>query len=656
MKCSAKIKNVVKKIGIRFITLFICLLFIETVFKIYAFPNSFDLEYIRVILFTIVTSLSLTLINYLINEKMGDIIILILLFIISIYSIAQLGFKIFLGNYMSVNATGDGAGRITEQICDFVSYIKLEYYIILLPFIILLFITIFKKNRHKVIKVPFVFNIILLFFIIGMHHLSLLTLNDNVFQVKNQIVTNKSLYEKPVIQELALKQLGSVRFLIRDIIYMINPNSGESEDFVVEISEKKQVSEEKNFQRFIDDSEWLELINNEQNEKINALNKFFISKPITDKNIMTGRFKDKNLILIMIEAFDMMAINKELTPTLYKLANEGWYFDNYYTPMYSHPTGETEFIALTSLVPISYGCTPNLYKDNNYATAIFKLFNKAGYYSSSYHNYSDKFYDRTIIHKNMGSTKFYNNDDLEIEELSGWPSDLELMEEALPHFINEDNFFSFIITAGTHFPYNSDSSLRRRHWDKVKDLDYPNEIKTYLAKMIDLDLGMEYLIKELEKNNKLDDTVIVMFSDHHPVHMKMEYINEASPIDRFEDFNEDKTPLIIYNGELEARKYSMLGSTFDILPTIANLFDLDYDPRYYLGKDLFSKEERIVIFANGSWITEKGLYSSTDGKLKVYDEELPSNYIKEMNEKVKNYMYVSDQILRTDYYKYRFNE
>ena len=234
---------------------------------------------------------------------------------------------------------GDGAWRITEQICDFVSYIKLEYYIILLPFIILLFITIFKKNRHKVIKVPFVFNIILLFFIIGMHHLSLLTLNDNVFQVKNQIVTNKSLYEKPVIQELALKQLGSVRFLIRDIIYMINPNSGESEDFVVEISEKKQVSEEKNFQRFIDDSEWLELINNEQNEKINTLNKFFISKPITDKNIMTGRFKDKNLILIMIEAFDMMAINKELTPTLYKLANEGWYFDNCIPNVWSSDSG-----------------------------------------------------------------------------------------------------------------------------------------------------------------------------------------------------------------------------------------------------------------------------------------------------------------------------
>ena len=59
---------------------------------------------------------------------------------------------------------------------------------------------------------------------------------------------------------------------------------------------------------------------------------------------MTGIFKDKNLILIMVEAFDMIAINEKLTPTLYKLSTEGLNFDNYYTPKYSCTIGESEFI------------------------------------------------------------------------------------------------------------------------------------------------------------------------------------------------------------------------------------------------------------------------------------------------------------------------
>ncbi|MDD4036600.1 MAG: sulfatase-like hydrolase/transferase [Bacilli bacterium] len=656
MKRINKIKNIVRKIGARFITFFIGLLFIESMFKIYAFSNLFDIEYIRIILFTITTSLVFTLISFLINEKIGNIIVLILFFLISIYTVAQLGFKNFLGNYMSINIAGDGAGRVTDQVYDFISYIKLEYYIILLPFIILLLITIFKKKDRRIVRAPLISNIFLLLLIVIFHSLSLLTLENNTFQLENQIVTNKSLYKRPVLQELALKQFGVTRFLVRDIIYMVSPKNTEHDDIVIKTLEKKNKPVEISYERKIDDEEWLNLIKSEKDGTLNLLNNFFISEPITDKNIMTGKFKDKNLIYIMIEAFDMIAINEELTPTLFKLANEGWYFDNYYTPIYSHPTGETEFIGLTSLVPVSYGCTPNIYMDNDYETAIFNLFNGSGYFSSSYHNYSDRFYNRTTIHKNMGSAKFYNDDDLEIEKLSGWPSDLNLMEEALPHFINKDKFFSFIITCSTHFPYDSDSTLRRKHWDKVKHLDYPNKIKTYLAKMIELDLGLEYLIEQLDENNILDDTVIVVFSDHHPVHTEEAYIDQASPINRLEDFNLDKTPFIIYNNELEPKKFSMVASTYDLLPTIANLFDLDYDPRYYVGKDIFSEEEGIVIFANGSWITERAMYFATNGKTKVLGDELPPQYIKNTNEKVKNYMYVSEQVYRKNYFKYRFNK
>ena len=112
--------------------------------------------------------------------------------------------------------------------------------------------------------------------------------------------------------------------------------------------------------------------------------------------IMSGVFEGKNLILIMVEAFDLSAIREDVTPTLYRLSKEGWYFDNYYTPKYSCTTGESEFIALTSIIPSSSVCTPNTYRNNNYSRALFQLFNQKGYVSTSYHNWNDEFYERKI--------------------------------------------------------------------------------------------------------------------------------------------------------------------------------------------------------------------------------------------------------------------
>jgi phosphoglycerol transferase MdoB-like AlkP superfamily enzyme len=638
-----------------FLCLFLSLIFIEGVFKVLTFKNLFTIEFIRIILFSLTLSAIIAFICTFFKPIISKIVILLVVFIAGIYAILQLDFKSFMGNYMSLNAAGDGAGRITEQINQFLSYIKPSYYIALVPFVVLLILFIFskkfliyEKNNYKKVLAMF-------FFIITLHLLSISTLYINFFQNPTQIQTNKTLYYKPLLLELSLKQFGTMRFLWRDIVYMINPS--EEEIITVDKGQKNETPPpEPNYARNIDDSEWLELIENEKDSVIKNLHEFYINQNITPKNEMTGKFKDKNLILIMVEALDMIAINEELTPTLYKLSKEGWYFDNYYTPKYSCTTGESEYIGLTSIIPSSTVCTPNAYTNNNYSTSIFQLFKSGSYYNTSYHNYSDKFYNRTDLHQNMGSIKFYNNDDLKIKPIYGWPSDLNLMEEAIPHFIDEDKFFSFIITSTMHFPYNEDGhyGVVLDHWNKVKDLPYNVKIKRYMAKAIELDLGLEYLLKTLEESGKLDDTVIAIFGDHHPLNMEYKYLNEASPIDRLADFNIDKLPFIIYNSEMETQTISKTASTFDILPTLANLFDLDYDPRYYVGKDVFSEEETTVIFTNGSWITDKAMYFSATGKYKKLDDTVDDDYISTINQRVNNYFNVANKTLTKDYFKYRF--
>ncbi len=636
-----------------FIFLLFSILFIETVFKIIAFKQIFAFESIRIILFSITLSIFLGFIYSFFKPNISKKLILITIFVIGLYATLQLGFFNFMGNYMSLNATGDGAGRVTEYVVTFIKYIKLEYYLCFLPFIIFLLLFIFKKKIIVYKKKSKLIDLMAVLLIISLHFVSMFTVNMNFFSSPNQIKTNKELYNKPVLIDLSLRQFGATRFLWRDIVYMVSP-SKDTTKIIIDKPKPKPV--ETDFTRKIDDTTWKQTIASETNATLNTLNNFYINQSITPKNIMTGEFKGKNLILIMIEAFDMVAINEQLTPTLYMMSKEGWYFDNYYTPKYSCTTGESEYIALTSIVPIPTECVPNEYRNNDYTTSMFNLFKNDNYYNTSYHSYSDKFYSRTILHANMGSIKFYNNDDLNIKPILGWPSDLNLMEESLPHFIDQDKFFSFIITATTHFPYDDMNGVVKHNWSLVSGLPYSNKIKSYMAKAIELDRSLAYLLKTLKDKGKLDNTVIAIFGDHHPLNMGIENLNSASPIDRYEDFNIDRLPFIIYNSKLTPTVYSKVASTFDILPTIANLFDLNYDPRYYEGKDYFSNEETTVIFTNGSWITNRAMYYASSGGNKKIDPTVDDTYIQAVNKRVSDYMYVYEQTQRLDYFKYRFKK
>lgn len=631
--------------------LFVSFLFIEMIFHGLTFHTIFEKSFLRILLFTLVMSSFFAFCFSFLKPKYSKILLVFVVTFSAIYAVAQLGFYNFMGNYMSLNAASDGAGRVGDYVVEFIRYIKLPYYMCFIPTVLFILLFMWKKDFLNYEKWDIKRVIIVVVLTLFVHIFSLFTLDFAWFQNKNQIKSNKELYKEPTLIELSLRQFGTNRFLWRDFLLMVFPAKEKTP--IINTENEEVTIQEPDYSRVLNDDEWEEKMNQESDTTIKELDQFFLSQSITPKNEMTGVFEGKNLILIMVEAFDLSAIREDVTPTLYKMAQEGWYFDQYYTPKYSCTTGESEFIALTSIIPSSSVCTPNTYRNNNYSRALFQLFNQKGYTSTSYHNWNDEFYERKIIHKNMGSSYFYDHDDLKISPVYGWPSDLELMNNAMPYFINEEQFMSFIITSSTHFPYDIDSTVVNKNWDKVKNLPYSTSIKRYLAKASELDQGLFSLVSQLSEKGILEDTVIVIFGDHHPLKMSLSDLNSASPIDRFQDFNEDRLPFIIYNSAQEAKTITKTASTFDILPTLANLFNLDYDPRSYVGKDIFSEEETTVIFTNGSWITDKAMYFSSTGKYKALVDELEEDYISKVNQKVNNYFIVSDQILKKDYWNIR---
>ena len=133
-----------------------------------------------------------------------------------------------------------------------------------------------------------------------------------------------------------------------------------------------------------------------ESETQRALNAYCDSLAGTNKNRYTGMLKDYNLIVLCAEAFSTGAVHKELTPTLYRLANEGIVFNNYYNT-YPNNTIDGEYTLCMGLYPdASRGKeASSFYASRNRLLPfclgnVFK--NQRGIQSYGYHNYYGGYY------------------------------------------------------------------------------------------------------------------------------------------------------------------------------------------------------------------------------------------------------------------------
>ena len=642
-------KNI-KHMFFNILTYFISILAIEMIFRAAAGFDLYFMTIIRVILYTLAISTLLGYLTSLLNSKYAKWIRFTIILVIAIYAFVELEFKNFLDNYYSFSAVSDGAGRISEYVITFIRDAKWYYWcVFIIPLLDLIFDIIDKRN----IKTSFKwYGLVSSFILSGL----LIIVSYFSLGISNTAIDLKDVYARFNNNDLLIDKLGLDHFLARDIVALfIEPDN--SLDIIITTDEPEVTpTETTDTIKIIDDTRLKEDMQNETDETIRTIDQYILAQSgQIEENEHTNEFKDYNFIYVLVESFDYMAIDEELTPTLYKMMNEGYWFKEHYTPKYSCTTGESEFIANASLVPYNDVCTPNEVPDNAYPEALANLFKNAGYDTYSFHNWYDQYYDRRVEHASFGFDAYYNYEDLDIKEIQGWQSDLALVEEAIPYFIDSDRFFSFIISSSMHWPYDESSTLGDKYLEEIDKAhgDYPIDVKRYLSKSMEFDKAMEYLIDTLEENGKLDDTIICLYSDHNPFKLLEDTIAAHSPLmDRTTTYGISKTPFIMYNPNLEATVFEEVNSTFDQVPTIANMFGLNYDPRLYIGKDIFL-DESLVIFPNSDWITKDGIYLSASNTFIPLDKELSQAKIDKINTKVRNAFSVSYAIMDTDYFSKR---
>jgi phosphoglycerol transferase MdoB-like AlkP superfamily enzyme len=377
----------------------------------------------------------------------------------------------------------------------------------------------------------------------------------------------------------------------------------------------------------------------------------------------------------MAESLDQFAINETLTPNLYALKTEYAFFENYYSPLYYRSTADSEFLVQTSMYPDkNVTLSMEAYMDNTFPNTLPKLFEEAGYNTYSFHNYFDYFYPRGDFHINtLGYDQFWGSEELGMT--SGfdpdavifdhvWQSDLELMQRAVPKFINDDEpFFVNMLTVSGHFQYSENHEMAKPEYveavqnyfdNLVEPVEYTDEIIYYLAVHMEVDQAIGYLIDELEAAGKMDDTVIMIFGDHYAYGIDNEDIwayEDGYKTDNDEMDIHNVPMMIISDSTLLSGVQSNYMSTIDVMPTVANLFNLNLDYKAVFGNDALSAERNIVRFADGSFICEDFSYDSLSETYTIIDNSVTEGFIYSLNNQfVNDYMY-NLLMLEYDYFK-----
>ena len=399
------------------------------------------------------------------------------------------------------------------------------------------------------------------------------------------------------------------------------------------------------------------LAETETRSKTKKIYEYLATLEPTKKNAYTGMFEGYNLILITAESFSPMGIHEELTPTLYKLANSGFNFTNYWTMNPSNTTNG-EYSNLTGLIPDTSKPKSNgsfVYSIKNTMNMnIANWFNAQGVFTRAYHDHTAGYYKRNQTHPNIGYQSFEGKKD--IGGLSGWPeSDLVMMQNTIEDYINDDWFHTYYMTVSGHHNYRFGgyNTIADKNEELVKDLDMGTAAKAYLATHIELDRALEYLINELKKAGKLDKTVICLTTDHYPYGLTdSQYKGMLGHSIRYGGLERYVSDLIIWNSAMETVEIDKPCCQVDVLPTLLNLFGFTYDSRLYSGMDILSDSYGLAMMSNQSFVTDKIIYNTRYEKVYYLDEnwEMPEGYLDPYIQIVKNRFSIASNILNQDFY------
>ena len=443
--------------------------------------------------------------------------------------------------------------------------------------------------------------------------------------------------------------------------------------------------------------------NTTNKDELKFLEEEYLKEEENYSNNYTGKYQDKNLIIIQLEGLDNWMLTEEDTPTLYSMMNNSINFTNHYS--YYNGGGSTfnsEFAVNTGFItPLSYTQNAYTFNKNTFPYSLAHLFKDKGYSVNAFHMNTSEYYSRGVNYKNWGYDNYYGLQDLGTYVDDSYILDRELIlnEEFNQKLFENEKFVDYIIAYSSHLPFSTSSGVCKKlvTEDIIKELnlldkynegllkisyrkepkeDNPleknliliieesftdgTENKVYEVPLPEMteeecarrqaketDYMVELLLQNLRDKNLIDNTVIAVFTDHY-----LYTLTDQTIIEGYKGTSNNlinKTPFFIWNNSTETKKVNEITSQLNILPTLLNLFGLEYHPNYYIGEDALNKNYNgIVFFSDYSWYNGK-VY--VDGGIVTNDKYIDQLELDDKNYYINYIIRKNDLTLKYNYFK-----
>jgi len=644
---------------IHFLYWFLSLAYLESMvhFTVY---DGFHPRFLYAVGLTAAIAGALALLISLIPKKLRFGTALILTIALTVLFGSEMVYEFIFGTMYSVTQMGQGGAALTSFWREtlMTMWEKLPYVAsLLLPLVFLILLQVFVPG---VFRVPFGKSRIWLALAAAAFHLvTLLCLriggtgmfSDYYYYYNDTIATNQTAERFGVLGMFRLELFGSIGGGVQ-----------EDDGYYVATEPSEPVEEGAPVVEYnVLELDFDALNGKTDSEVIRTINDYCARLTGTNKNEYTGMLSDYNLIVLCAESFATGAIAPELTPTLYRLANEGIVFNNYYNS-FPNTTTDGEYALVQGLWPDTSRDkgTSSLYNSRN-SFLPFTLGNlfmdQRGIQSYGYHNYRGSYYGREESHPNMGYSMKFAGDGMEFS--NSWPaSDLEMMEQSIDDYIGMEQFHAYYMTFSGHYKYDTTNALVRKNWDTAYGLPFSRKARSYISCNLELEYAMAYLMQRLEEAGVADKTAIVLAGDHFPYGLEDAEYSELVGYD-IDCFSKFKSTLIFWVGGLEETiVVDEYCCNVDILPTILNLWGFDYDSRMLAGTDVFSDATHAAVLIDKSFLTDKVWFDTNTGEIRylVDESELPEGYIENMHRLINTRFAISSDILNAGYYNFVFDK
>ncbi len=354
-----------------------------------------------------------------------------------------------------------------------------------------------------------------------------------------------------------------------------------------------------------------------ENEGINLF------KSYKNRNKFTGIFKDKNILIIQVESLQNAFINREyhgeeICPNLNRLLDNSIYFNDYFELIGYGNSSDSEYVSLNSTYSnLKYGA----YIDYSVSEVLGlpEIAKLKGYSTISMHGNSGDYYGRAMYHPNIGFDASYFGEFYEQDEIIGMGlSDESFFRQSVPVLegYKDEKWVAFLITTTCHIPYNMPEKYE--YFDTPLDSNFSR----YLNAVHYGDAAIGEFLSSLDEKGMLDNTVVVIYGDHHALSVR----DAASAEDLSEflgyDFAYDEMlniPLIIYSKDMGMHLVKEnIGSQLDLMPTLMNLMDWNDVATPMFGVDLLDENmtKDNVVYSQiyipwGSYITDEEIFVNT---------------------------------------------